>query len=145
MNHSPGSLVRGSVGELLGHKREREEPPGEVEVGRKAKDDLAHAGELPRAERQLVEPCRQPGAALLGPKVGCQSLYGAVVDVELAVRIPARRQQEQRAPARLVQLGGGELERLSGEVGQDDLRVPELSPLELRENVGDGVHVRIMT
>ena len=62
----------------------------------------------------------------------------------LAVRIAAGREQEQRAASGVVQLAGGELERLAGEVGKDGFRVPELSSLELPENVGDRVHTRIM-
>jgi hypothetical protein len=135
--HRPESLVRGK---LLRDQREREEPPREVEVGRKAEDDLAHPRQLARPESQLVQSRREAGAALLGPELGSERFDGAVVDLELAVWVTAGREQEQRAAAGVVQLAGGELERLAGEVGQDGFRVPELSSLELPENVVDRVH-----
>lgn len=136
-SHRPESLVRVK---LLRDQREREEPPGEIEVGCKVEDDLAHARELSRLKRQAVQSRRQPGATLLGPELGSERFDGAVVDPELTVWITTGRQQEQRAAAGVVQLVGGELERLACEVGQNGFRVPELSSLELPENVDDGVH-----
>jgi hypothetical protein len=135
--HQPESLVRGK---LLRDEREREEPPGEVEVGRKAEDDLAHARERSRLKRQVVQPRRQPGATFLGPELGSERFDRAVVDPELTVWITTGRQQEQGSAAGVVQLVGGELERLACEVGQNGFRVPELASLELTENIRDGVH-----
>ena len=100
------SLVRGK---LLRDQREREEPPGEVEVGGKNKDDLAHPRKLPGAKSQLVQSRSELGATGLGPELGSERFDSTVVDLELAVWITAGRQQKQRAAAGVVQLAGGEL------------------------------------
>jgi hypothetical protein len=91
-------------GELLGEQRDREPAPGEV--GRRE--------EGVEGSRDAVEPCRivpEPSqrrgelCARFGRvEIGSQHAHCAPVELELAVRIAPRREQEEGAPPRRVQL-----------------------------------------
>ena len=128
------------LAELLREQGERVQTPRQVEVAREREHRLPHPGQVPRAQRERVEPGRETAAPRLAPEVGRERLDGAVVDAEVPVRVAAGGEQEQRAPARLVQLGVGEADFVACDVGEDGVRVAELAPLEAREEIFDRIH-----
>jgi len=72
-------------------------------------------------------------------QVGGDRLHGAGVDVELAVRISAGGDEQQRPAARTVQLGFVDLHRLAREVREHRQRVTELARIHADEHVCDGI------
>lgn len=58
-NERTTALGPSSLAELLGHEREREEAPGELEVAREVEHGRPHARQLAGAERELVEAGRE--------------------------------------------------------------------------------------
>jgi hypothetical protein len=130
--------------ELLGEQREREQAPREVRIVCELEHRVPHMLEVPRPERELVEARREPALPLVAPEIGRERLHGPVVHAEIALGIAPCREQEERAPARLVQLGVGELDVLSREVGDDRERVFQLSALQCCKEVCDRVHARII-
>ena len=128
------------LAELLREQGERVQPPGEVEVAGQDEHRLPDMRQVARPQRERVEAGGEPVAALLAPEVGGERLDGPVVDAELTVRIAAGREQEERPPARLVQLLAGEADLVARDVGEDGVRVPELASLEACQELCDGVH-----
>jgi hypothetical protein len=126
--------------ELLRKQGQGVQPPGEVEVAGQEDDRLAHVRQVARAQRERVEPGGEAAAPLLAPEVGRERLDGAIVDAELPVRVAAGGEQQERAPARLVQLVVGEADAVARDVGEDGVGVAELAALETREEVFERVH-----
>ena len=125
------SLGRVSLPELLREQAEREEAPGEVEVAReeehgsRPREVAGERGRARRAPRRALPP-------LLAVEVDRERLDRAVVDPELAVRIAARGEQQQRPAAGLVQLALRELDS-AGEIGEDGSGSPS-SPASSRSS-----------
>jgi hypothetical protein len=141
LDHSDESVL---VAELFREQREGVEPPRQVEVAREVDHRLADEGQVPGLEGERVKAPGETIAPLVAPEVGGERLDCAIVNAELPVRVSARRDEQERTPPGLVQLGVGELDLPACEVGEDGLRVPELAALEPGEDVCDRVHVRIM-
>ena len=78
-------------------------------------------------------------APLLRVQVCGDCFHGAVVDVEIAVRVPAGCDEQERPAPRTVQLGLVERHRLAREVGEHRQRVAELPGVDAGEHVCDGI------
>ena len=111
----PSDRVTRPRRELLGEQAEREEAPREVDVGRQEEQRLARVAKSRAASTSASIAAASCAPALLVVEVDGERLHGAVVDVELAVRVAACGEQEQRAAEGLVQLRLGQLDALSGE------------------------------
>jgi xanthine dehydrogenase accessory factor len=70
-----------------------------------------------------------------------EGLDSAVVDVELAVRIAAGREEQERTPARAVERVRVELDATTRDVGEHGQRIPELAPVDAREQFVERLHV----
>ena len=101
-----------SAAELVREQPERVEPPGEIRVARQEERSLAHPRQVARARDEGVDARRQRPAAVVGVKICRERPDGAVVNGELAARIAAGCEEEQRPAPGLVQLGRRELQPL---------------------------------
>ena len=128
-----------SFAELLGEQREREQAPREIDVAGEEERRLARDRQIANAQDERVDRARELVAPLLRVQVRGDRLHGAVVDVELAVRVAPGRDEQQRAAPRAVQLGLVELHRLSREVGEHRQRVAELARVDADEHVCDRI------
>ena len=72
-------------------------------------------------------------------QVGGERLHRAVVHAELAVRIAAGRDEQQRTAARPVELVLVERNRLPREVREHRQRIAEIARLDADEHLCDGV------
>jgi predicted membrane GTPase involved in stress response len=97
-------------------------------------------GQVARPHGERVQSGGEAAASLLTPEIRREGLDGAVVDAEVPVRVTARGEQEERAPARLVQLDVGEADSVARDVGEDGVGVAELASLEAREEIFERVH-----
>ena len=119
--------------------RERAQPPRVVDVAREKPGRLAGDRQVADEEDECVDRTCELVAPLPCVQVGGDRLHGTVVDVELAVRIAAGRDQQQRTTARAVQLGLVELHRLPGEVCEHRPRIAELTCVDADVHLCDGI------
>src|SRR5262249_34836622 len=119
-----------SLAELLGEQGEREEPPGEVNVAGEVQRRLPRRATVADAQHELVDAVPALPAALGGVEIGGERPDGGVVDVELAVRVAAGRDEEERTPASAVQVRLVDLDRLARDVGKYGQRVTELARVD---------------
>jgi hypothetical protein len=129
-----------SLGELFGQQTEREETPGEIDVSREKQRRLSRAVQLPYSHDERVHAASELLTPLVGVEVGGERLDRAIVHLELAAKIAASRDQEERPASRAVQLGVIELNGLAGHVGEHRQGIAELARIEAREEFIQGVH-----
>jgi len=129
----------GSLTQLLGEESEGIQTPGQIKICREEEHRIPRAGEIARQHGELVDPGRQPRAALLGEKVDREGPHRAVVDPELAVRVAAGCEEEQGSAPPLVELPLGNLQFAPGDVRGDREGVAELPSLDSFEERGKGI------
>ncbi len=130
---------RGHSASSLRKESECEEPPGELDVPGEKHRGVTGSRKVAHAEHQCVDRARELRPALLGVEVCRDGLHGAVIDVELAMRIAARRDQQQRSAARTVQLLVIQLDSLAGQVGEHGERIAELACVDPDQHVVDRI------
>lgn len=98
-------MLRGELlGELLGEQGDCEPAPGEV---RRREERVEGGRDVDESCRVVAEPGKRGGelcARFRAVELGGQRAHRAAVELELAMRIAARREQEEGTPPRRVQL-----------------------------------------
>jgi hypothetical protein len=107
-----------AVGELVRQQCERGCPPGQLRLlpqpSERRRDRRQALG------RQLREPRLQPPPAFRRVELAREPLGRDRIELELALRVAARGEDEQRSPASRVQLGFVDLQLLEDEPGERD-------------------------
>ena len=106
----------GSVsGDGLREQGVGEAPPRQLRLSLQAGKPVAHRRQSLRVDREPGERVLELVARTAGVEVGRDRQYGAVVEIELAVRISARSEQELRPPQRRPPFFLVELDPLPGQ------------------------------
>src|SRR5579862_7192542 len=126
-------LRLGALAELVGEERERVQAPGEVRLAGQVHRSLPESRQLAHPKNERVELAAKRLPAVVAVELHRERLHRTVVDTQLAARVTARREQQQRAAPRRPELALLHQYGLPGEIGEHGQRVAELAGLEPAE------------
>ena len=99
----------------MGQDGTRKRLPGEVPIGQEPRERALDQRQAGRGRPQVSQPREHVFAPAGGVEVGRERGDRAAVELQLAVRVAARRQQQYRAPEGAVQLLVRQLELRAGD------------------------------
>src|SRR5215204_238505 len=134
------------IDELLGEQRARDPAAGEIVVLEQRVDGSAHAGQIARLRPKLREPRPQRCSALRGIELRRHRPDGAAVELELAVRVTSRGEQQESASTHRGELSLVDVDGAGGEqrkprrgvsrLALEPLQEPtSIHPVDFRESV----------